>query len=440
MKPDLPRVLVVEPGAHPPRWISALRGDGFAVSWVGDGPSALERIAEAPVDAVVTRLRGKRVDGRALLSRLRGGSTPTCVIVLAGAIGPDQVAGLIDEGAEDVHEGPVRVAVLRAALRRGLAHAARARRLAVLEQAMDRRYRDDPLTGASAAVRRVVDQVHHVAPTRAMVLIEGEPGTGKARVARAIHRDSPRRDGPFERVSLAALEESRTEAELFGGVGAAAGRFDVADGGTLFLEDVDRASAAVQIRLLSAIRGRGAGPKPERRRDVRLLASTEHDLAARVRAGRFRQDLFERLGAVRIALPPLRERREDIPLLVERFLREFNRAHSRRVGGITRGALEALAAHAWPGNVDELRNQVEAMVVAAHGRRRLDLSDLPPALRRDAPSSGHRLVAGMTVEEAERHLIESTLRHAQGNKPRAAAMLGIGLRTLYRKILKYRLE
>ena len=310
MKPDLPHVLVVEPGDQPPRWVSALRGDGFAVSWVGNGPAALERIAEAPVDAVVTRLRGKRVDGRALLGRLRQGSSPACVIVLARPLDPDQVARLIDEGAEHVLEGPVRVPVLRAVLRRGLAHAARARRLDELELAMDRRYRDDPLTGASAAVRRVVDQIHHVAPTRAMVLIEGERGTGKSRVAQAIHRDSPRRDGPFERVSLAALEESRMDSELFGGAGEAPGRFDVADGGTLFLEDVDRAPPPLQIRLLAAIRGRGAGSGPERRRDVRLLASTEQDLAARVRAGRFREDLLERLGAVRITLPPLRERPE----------------------------------------------------------------------------------------------------------------------------------
>jgi DNA-binding NtrC family response regulator len=171
------------------------------------------------------------------------------------------------------------------------------------------------------------------------------------------------------------------------------------------------------------------------------MASTSRDLDEEVRAGRFREDLFERLSVVRIAVPPLRERPEDIPLLVEAFVKEFNREHGRRVTGASPGAIEALVRHPWPGNVRELRGTIEGMIVAVSERRRLELSDLPGALRARSPRSGALSVrVGMTVAEAERQLIEATLRHAGGDKPRAASMLGIGLRTLYRKLAEYGLR
>lgn len=303
-----------------------------------------------------------------------------------------------------------------------------------------------PLTGRSRAIARVVDQIHHLAPTSAMVLIEGEVGTGKARVARALHLNGARRDGPFVRESLEAPTEREIEAELFGvdedeSGAARPGRLELAEGGTLFLDGIARAPAGVQARLLRVLRDRAferVGGKRARRMDVRVIASTDQDLAAEARAGRFRDDLLRRLGAVRIALPPLRDRREDIPALVTLFLREFNRAHARRVAGITAGALERLAEHSWPGNVRDLRDLIESMVVSARGHGRLDLSDLPSSWSRPRGDAGlPRLAAGMTVEEAERHLVRATLQHTGGDKRRAAAMLGISLRTLYRKIERY---
>jgi DNA-binding NtrC family response regulator len=219
------------------------------------------------------------------------------------------------------------------------------------------------------------------------------------------------------------------------------GRFELADSGTLFLDGIADTPPPVQVKLLRVIQDRAferVGGTETLRIDVRLVAATDRDLAAEVAAGRFRADLFTRLSVVRITMPALRDRLEDLPPLVEVFIRDFNRAHGRRVTGISRGALDRLMRHAWPGNVGELRHTVERMVLAAEGRRRLDLSDLPVDLREVGAAGGRLEIAvGMTVDEAERELVLATLERTAHDKPRAAAMLGIGLRTLYRKIKQY---
>lgn len=431
-------VLIADPTPEGARLAAALRAAGFEVVTVRDGAAALRALRESPPDALMARLAAPRLDGLALLAAAREARPFLCGIVLAEEIDVETETRVHAADGE-LLVGPVSAERVLAAARRGLERARLAARVAELEERLDRRYLTDPLTGASPAIQRVVDQIRHVAPTRAMVLIEGERGSGKSRVARAIHHGSARRGGPFVRISLGALGAQAEEA-IFEGAPSA---LEAADHGTLFLGEIERASASLQARLLGAIRGRGDDASGlERRADVRILAATEHDLTAR--AGQFRPELLERLGAVRIALPPLRERREDIPLLVRSFLQDANRAHARRIGGVTQGALERLEAYDWPGNVAELRDQIESMVLAAHGRRRLDLSDLPTsfraASRAGAALASPALAPGMTVEEAARHLIAATLRHTGGHKPRAAAMLGIGLRTLYRKIRQYRLE
>jgi transcriptional regulator with PAS, ATPase and Fis domain len=315
-----------------------------------------------------------------------------------------------------------------------------------MEAQLDERFGFERLTGSSPAILGVMEQVRHIASTRATVLIEGETGTGKGLVAQSIHRNSPRKSERFVWVNCGALAEGVIESELFGHergafTGANAlrrGRFELADGGTLFLDEIAETSPAVQVKLLRVLQDRSferVGGTDTIKTDVRLIAATNRELAAEVKAGRFREDLYYRLSVVRIQMPPLRERPEDIPLLAEVILREFNREHGRRVTGITRGVLDRLMRYPWPGNVRELRNTIEGMVVFAQGRRPLDLSDLPDALR-EVESAGEKLElrVGMTVDEAERQLIAATLRHCGNDKPRAAAMLGIGLRTLYRKL------
>jgi DNA-binding NtrC family response regulator len=444
-----PAVLVVGPARGESRRVAeSLGGHGFEVLTAADTESADNVLERRPVQALVSELRGARIDGLGLLRRGLRRNPALCGVLLASADAVELAVEAMREGAYDVLVPPVHIDRLLAVLRRGAEHQALRARVAEMEGQLDERLGLERLTGPSRATRRVMEQVGTVAPTRASVLLEGEPGTGKRLVAQMIHRNSPRRDERFVWANCAVVGENLIEGDLFGwergatGAGAVwPGRLELADGGTLLLDEVGAAPAGVQARLLRAIQERAferVGGTQTLHADVRLIASTSRDLVAEVRAGRFREDLFERLSVVRIAIPALRERVEDVPLLVDAFIKDFNREHGRKVTGASPGALEALMRHPWPGNVRELKGAVEGMVVAVRERRRLDLTDLPSAMRgriRRADSMSVRV--GMTVAEAERQLIEATLRHLDGDKPRAASMLGIGLRTLYRKLAEY---
>jgi DNA-binding NtrC family response regulator len=443
-----PVVLVVEaePGRAAPL-VEYLGRHDFQVEVARDAESAGNLIERRGVQCLVAPLKTRRVDGIAVLRRLLRGNPEACGVLVADHENVEAAVTAMREGAYDVLVAPVHPERLLAILQRGVAHQALAARVAEMERQLDERLGVERLTGSSRAIHRVIEQIRAVATTRASVLVEGEPGTGKRLVAQTIHRNSPRRDERFVWVSCAVPGEV-LEGELFGyergttGVGVVQpGRFELADGGTLFLGDVGQASSAVQARLLRAIQERSVervGGDRTQHADVRWIASTSEDLEEQARAGRFRADLFERLSVVRVRMPALRERAEDIPLLVEEFIRDFDREHGRKVTGIAPGAMEWIVRHPWPGNVRELKNVVEGMVVATDERRRLDLSDLPASLRgRRGRAFALAVSIGMTVEEAERQLIEATLRHTQGDKPRAAGLLGIGLRTLYRKIERY---
>ncbi len=426
--------------------IAFLRGQDLAVVWSRDGESGHNALDSVRVDCLVAELRAPRIDGLDLLRRARERNPEVCAVLVAAATARGKALEALRGGAADVLARPLDHERLLAVLRRGLERQALVARVAEMEARLDERFGVERLTGHSRAIVGVMEQVRHVASTRATVLIEGEPGTGRRLVAQAIHQNSPRRSERFVWVNCGALADGVVESELFGhasgtvaGAGAGQpGRFELADGGTLFLGEIAELSPTVQIKLLRVLQDRSferVGGSESLKVDVRLVASTSRDLAAEVAAGRFREDLHYRLSVVRIQMPSLRARSEDIPLLVGEFIRELDRQHGRRVTGITRGVLDRLMRHPWPGNVRELRNVVEGMVRFAEGRRALDLSDLPDTLR-EAGGAGEKLElrVGMTVEEAERRLIGATLRHCGNDKPRAAAMLGIGLRTLYRKL------
>ena len=426
--------------------LAFLRGHDLEVVWARDGESGYNALDATRVDCLVTELRVHRIDGVALLRRAHERNPEVCAVLIAEGADVDMAVEAMRQGAADFQVKPLNHEKLLAVLRQGLERQALAARVAEMEAQLDERFGLERLTGRSRAIVRVMEQVHHIASTRATVLIEGETGTGKGLVAQAIHRLSPRKDERFVWVNCGALAEGVIESELFGHergafTGASAlrrGRFELADGGTLFLDEIGELPPTVQVKLLRVLQDRSferVGGSETMRVDARLVAATNRDLAAEVQGGRFREDLFYRLGVVRIGMPPLRERPEDIPLLVEGFIREFDREHGRKVTGITRGVLDRLVRYPWPGNVRQLRNTVEGMVVFAEGRRALDLSDLPDALR-EVESAGEKLElrVGMTVAEAERQLVAATLRHCGNDKPRAAAMLGIGLRTLYRKL------
>jgi DNA-binding NtrC family response regulator len=450
MQKHAPVVLVVDHENDATKSLLAfLRERGLEVVWARDGESAHTVLDRTRVDCLVTELRIPRIDGMRVLRRAREQNPELCAVVITEGAEIEKAVEAMRLGASDFQVKPIRTDKLMAVIEHGLSRQALAARVVEMQAQLDERYGFERLTGSSRAIARVMEQVRAISPTRATVLIEGETGTGKGLVAQAIHHNSPRRGERFVWVNCGALAEGVIESELFGHergafTGASQtrrGRFELADGGTLFLDEIGETPPSVQVKLLRAIQDRAferVGGTETIRTDVRLVAATNRDLAADVKAGRFREDLFYRLSVVRIAMPPLRERPEDIPLLVEAFIREFNREHGRKVTGLTRGTLDRLVRHAWPGNVRELKNTIEGMVVFAEGRRALDLSDLPDALR-EAETGGERLeiAVGMTVEEAERQLIRATLQRTGRDKPRAAAMLGIGLRTLYRKIKQY---
>jgi transcriptional regulator with PAS, ATPase and Fis domain len=299
---------------------------------------------------------------------------------------------------------------------------------------------------------QVYNKIREIAPTRTTVLLSGKTGTGKALAASAIHVNSPRRDFPFVKLNCAALAESVIESELFGHERGAftgalktrKGRFEIADGGTLFLDEVSEVTPSVQVKLLRVLEERRferVGGNETIGVDVRLIAAANKDLKKLVEEGKFREDLYYRLAVVHIELPELRERKPDIPLLVEAFLEEFNRSHGKSVKGVSRGVMDALMTHDWPGNVRELRNCIEGMVAFSRPGAVLGVADLPPHLREQKQSNdGLYVHVGMTMDDIERAIIEKTLQSTGYNKEKTAEILQIGLRTLYRKIKEYQIE
>lgn len=441
-----PSVLVVDRESEATRLLVAfLIEQGFDAPWTRDGESGFNAIAKERPDCLVCEMRTRRIDGLAVLARAKERNPDVCAVMVTEGVDVAMAVEAMRRGAYDFQAKPVNRDKLLATLRLGLEHQRLAARVARMEESLDSRFGLDSLTGNSRAIQRVKDQVRRIAPTRAAVLIEGESGSGKGVVARAIHQNSTRRQGPFVAVHCSEIAPDELEQELFGVARGTTvrrrGKVEQADGGTLFLDEIAEAPAAVQLRLLRLLQDRvieRTGGTQSVRVDVRLLVASSSDLDAAVLAERFRDDLFHTLSVVRIPMPPLRDRREDLAPLVERFLRPLGRAHGRRVTSVTPGVLERFAAYDWPGNVRELKNTLAGMVALADQQRPLEVSALPAAIR-GVTTTGPRagLTPGMTMAEAERRLIELTLEHTAGDKPRTARMLGIGLRTLYRKLEEY---
>ena len=308
--------------------------------------------------------------------------------------------------------------------------------------------RQSNIIGKSPKLLSILDIVRQVAPTKATVLITGESGTGKELIANAIHYNSPRAKGPFIKVNCAALPETLLESELFGHEKGAftgayqtrIGRFEAADGGTLFLDEIGTLGSAVQVKLLRVLQEREferVGGTKTIKVDVRLITATNTDLSTAVKEGRFREDLFWRINVVRINMPPLRERREDIPLLVHHFIRKFAAENSRPIKGISEEALQVLLHYDFPGNVRELENIIESAVVLCRGDT-ITPELLPEGVRSSAQNRQNLTIPlGLPFEEIERRVIEATLAYAGGNKTKTARILKIGKRTLFRKLKKY---
>lgn len=446
------RVLVVEDDASSRQATEALLADaGYSSAAVPDGAVALQRLAEG-FSVVITDLRMPHIDGYELIRTLREHHPQLPVIVLTGHGSEEAAVLALKSGAFHYLPKPVNPDELLHYVDQACQKFRMSSEIARLHQQLEGRGGFRGMVGRSESMRRIFEQIRMVAETRSTVLIQGESGTGKELIARAVHDASPRRGQPFVAVNCAALPASLIESELFGHAKGAftganeqrQGKFAAAQGGTLFIDEIAEMQPELQSKFLRAIENRSITPlgsNEEITTDVRIIASTHQDLTARIATGEFRQDLYYRLNVVRIELPPLRDRREDVPLLVRAFLDELARENNRPVRDLTPEALTLLQGYDWPGNVRELRNVLEsAMVMSA--RDVLDVTDFPDPIRQtpSAPPLQALMDRDMTMAEIEREVIRQTLARTQGNRTEASRILGLSTRTLQRRIKEYNLN
>ncbi len=454
-------VLIVDDEMNIRRVLAAmLKRDGYEVTTAGDGEQALAVLQKTPVHVVVTDLVMPKVGGMELLKRVSADYPDVPVILITAHGSVDSAVAALKAGAFDYVTKPFE----QEELRKVIAKAARANDLErqnVHEGSGDGER--PPLVGESPAMRTIYDMVARVADSPSTVLITGESGTGKELIAKALHRGSARRDKPLIKVNCAAIPKDLVESELFGyekgaftgAVGSKPGRFELADGGTLFLDEIGEIPVEIQVKLLRALQEsefERVGGIKTLKVDVRLIAATNRDLKALIAEGRFREDLFYRLAVVPIALPPLRERREDIPHLVRHFIEKYDRRLGKKVEGIEEEALQLLLGYAWPGNIRELENLMERSVLFADGPR-IEASALPDTLREKgaaapvpiaavgplgaiaAPSGASmKEIVRQAQAELERELITRALEETGGNVTRAAKRLQISRKSLQVKM------
>jgi len=427
-----------------------LRKHGFEVTQAADGRQALARFKQEPFDLVLTDQKMPDLSGLELLEGVRA-ITPEAAVLIMTAYGTIETAvSAIKAGAADYLTKPVNLDELLHRIHQVQERQRLLTENRELRDALVGRHRVEGIIGESGQMQEVLSLVRRVAPSDATVLIRGESGTGKELIAKAIHYASPRASGLLVKVNCAALPETLIESELFGhekgaftgAVSARKGRFELADGGSLFLDEIGDLPAPVQVKLLRVLQERElerVGSSRPIAVNVRLLAATHRNLEALVREGRFRDDLYYRINVVTITLPPLRERREDLPLFIDHFLRTFAAKNGKTIRGLSREARETLLRYDYPGNVRELENLIERAVVLTRDEV-IGLADLPLTLAEPAPEpeAGVGLIAA--VEGLERRMIREALAQANGTQTRAAELLGISERVLRYKLKKYGLS
>ncbi len=423
----------------------------YEVAVAEDGKTALDILSSKHVDMMLSDIRMPGMDGMTLMQRaLARQGDLICVLLTAyGSI--ETAVEAMKRGAYDFLTKPVHLDQLDILIRRAFSSTAIERENQDLKEQLNEKYGMENIVGQSPAMHEVFDIIKQVAASRVTVLIEGESGTGKELAAHAVHHLSPRSKAPFIAVHCAALSSTLLESELFGHekgsfTGASEmrkGRFELADGGTLFLDEIGEIDMAVQVKILRVLeeqRFERVGGQTTLDVDVRVITATNRDLKKMVLDGTFREDLFYRLNVVPLMMPPLRNRKMDIPLLIDTFVKEANKKHGRSVEGLTAEAIDALNRYDWPGNVRELRNAVEHMVVLCRGNR-LGVRDIPLAIREQVPGdSVPKSISNLSMEQAEKQLIESALKMYGGNRTRAAEHLGISRRTLHRKLNEFGLR
>ncbi len=451
---DKPMLLIVDDEKPTRDGLRAALEDRYDVYLAEDAKSAMELLERDHFAVLLTDFRLPSEDGMKLIARAKSLSRPP-VCILMTAYGSEELAvEAMKKGADDyIAKGRLQIDELELRIARAL----RQQNLEVensnLRQQLESKFGMENIIGEAPAMKEVFEIVQQVAPTPVTVLLQGESGTGKELVARAIHQLSPRSRQPLVAVHCAALSPTLLESELFGHEKGAftganerrIGRFEQAQGGTLFLDEIGEIDATIQIKLLRFLGERTferVGSGKTLTADVRIIAATNKNLEELVKTGAFREDLFYRLRVMEILLPPLRDRKSDIPLLAQNFLREFSKEMGKDVKDFTADALEALINYSWPGNVRELRSTLERAVVLCRTDR-ISMRELPAALRSENGSGTPQKIlaqSNLTVEEAEKQLIIRALKEANGNRTQAAAKIGMSRRTLHRKLHSYHLE
>jgi two-component system, NtrC family, response regulator AtoC len=451
---EKPTLLIVDDEKPTRDGLRAALEDRYDVYVAEDAAAAMELLEREPCDVLLTDFRLPSEDGMKLITRAKSLAHPP-ICILMTAYGSEELAvDAMKRGADDyIAKGRLQIDELEMRIARALQRQNLEVENVSLRQQLDDRFGLENMVGESLPLREIFEVVQQVAPSRATVLLSGESGTGKELVAKAIHQLSPRARQPFVTVHCAALAPTLLESELFGHEKGAftgayerrLGRFEQAQGGTLFLDEIGEIDATIQVKLLRFLGERTferVGSNKTLTADIRLIAATNRNLAELVKAGKFREDLFFRLRVVEIQLPPLRERTGDVPLLAQKFLREFARENGKAVNGFTTDALEWLRHYSWPGNVRELRTAIEHAVVLCRGEK-ISARDLPAQVRAGGSSvspSAPLAQNTLTVKEAEKQLIIRALKETDGNRTLAAKKIGMSRRTFHRKLHLYHLE
>ena len=450
------RVLIVDnEAAHAQAVAESLERVGYDCTVATSGPQGVRLIEREAFDVVITDLVMNDVDGLQILANTKEKLPDAEVILVTGHGTIPSAVTAMQQGAFNYLLKPLDLSQLRAVTEKA-AEGARLRRTNVeLQKRLDERFGFEGVVGDSLQMRDVIEKLKRIAPTNASVLIHGETGTGKELVAQAIHQNSPRKNKPFVALNCAALSENILESELFGHVKGAftdastdrVGKFEYAHGGTMFLDEVGDMPMATQIKLLRVLENgeiTRVGSNDPIAVNVRILSATNRSLEEAIEAGSFRNDLYHRLKVVTIRLPTLRERSQDVPILIDHFIKLFARKHGKQVRGVSPPARRRLLAFDWPGNVRQLRNAVESMVVVDYDAL-LDVDDLPEELADRVEPAGEAAadslaaLIGKSLDEVQKLFIAQTLRATGGNREEAARLLGIGERTLYRKLKEYKL-
>lgn len=428
----------------------SLKKEGHTVYLAEDGVEALNIMESKDIDLVITDLKMPNLDGEELMKRIIKKDNNIPVIILTGHGTVENAVEAMREGAYDFLTKPLNLDKLSLIVNRAI----KQRQLIIENRILQNKVDKEAMIkiiGKSSKIMKVFDLVKHVAPTKASVLIEGENGVGKELVANMIYEFSNRKNKPFIKVHCAALSESLLESELFGhekgsftgAIKTKKGRFELADSGTIFLDEIGEISPKIQVKLLRVIQEKTferVGGEETLKVDVRIIAATNLDLKEEVNKDNFREDLYYRLNVVQVNVPPLRERREDIPLLISKFLVEFATENNKKITGISNKARIALSNYNWLGNIRELRNVIESSVVLSNSNI-IDIDDLPAYVRNPKNSKNMlQINLPVTMKDIEKKAILTTLRLTNGNKSKASELLGLNRKTLHSKLSEYEIK